>query len=168
MNSEDYILKQRAIKTANKRVAQISEETLETVEFLLQPERYAVQVEFISEVLTLKEITTIPGIPLHILSIINFRGKIISIINLKVLFNLKEKGLTELNKVIIIKNDNMEFGIIADAIIGNKSISLNSIKPSPVLTDNIENEFITGVTTDGLIVLNAEKLLLSKQILFNK
>jgi purine-binding chemotaxis protein CheW len=167
MNSEQEILLERAKKIAGRRVetTEIAGETMSVVEFLLTPERYAFEGAFVSEVLSLKEITTIPGTPGFVMGVINLRGRIVSIINLKVLFNLKERGLTELNKVMIIKNENMEFGVVADAILGNTTLQKSTLSANPITLDNIGVEFITGITPDGLILLNATHLLSSKQIL---
>lgn len=167
MNSEKEILQQRAkliaIRRKDNQVR--SEKQISVVEFLLTPERYAFEESYVSEVLSLKEITTIPGTPAFVMGIINLRGRIVSVINLKSLFNLKERGLTELNKVMILKNETMEFGVVADSILGNTTISLDNISVPPITLDNAGIEYITGVTNEGLILLSAEKLLTSKQII---
>ena len=170
MEQENIILKERARKIAGRKnnENQIIGEYISVVEFLLAPEIYAFEDKYVTEVLSLKEITTIPGTPAFVMGVINLRGRIISVINLKVLFKLKERGLTELNKVILLKNDIMEFGIVVDSIIGNKTISINSLSPVPLTLDNIGIEYITGVVPDGLILLNAENLLSSKQIIVTK
>jgi len=69
---------------------------------------------------------------------------------------------------MVLKNNNMEFGILADSISGNKSIFLNTLSPPPLTLDNIGAEYVSGVTPDGLIVLNAMNLLSSKQIIRTK
>jgi purine-binding chemotaxis protein CheW len=140
-------------------------EQISVVEFLLTPERYAFAESYVSEVLSLKEITTIPGTPDFVMGVINLRGRVVSIINLKTLFNLKERGLTELNKVMILKNETMEFGVVADAILGNTIIDLSTLSAPPINLDNAGVEYITGVTSEGLILLNADSLLASKQII---
>jgi len=169
MKDEKTILLERAKKIAGRKDGKTQYgDSISVVEFLLTPERYAFEGKHISEVLSLKEITSIPGTPAYVMGVINLRGRIVSIINLKILFNLKERGLTELNKVMVLKNNNMEFGILADSISGNKSIFLNTLSPPPLTLDNIGAEYVSGVTPDGLIVLNAMNLLSSKQIIRTK
>lgn len=140
-------------------------EIISVVEFLLMPERYALEGNFVSEVFFLKEITAIPGTPPFVMGVINLRGKIVSVINLKSLFNLKDKGLTDLNKVIVLKNEEMEFGIVSDSIVGNKNIEVNTLSSPPMTLDHNGAQYITGITPDGLILLDAAKLLSSKQII---
>jgi len=166
MQDDQSILLERAKFYAGRKVDKNvqTEEVISVVEFLLAPERFAFEENFIAEVLPLKQITTIPGTPAYVMGVINFRGRIVSILNLKTLFNLKERGLTELNKVIILKNKRMEFGIVADAIIGNRAIVLHGFSPPPITLDSIGHDFITGITPDGLILLNAMNLLSSNKI----
>ncbi|MFZ4399703.1 MAG: chemotaxis protein CheW [Bacteroidales bacterium] len=168
MDTYKNILIERAKNIAGKKKNenQLSEETISVVEFLLSPERYAFEDKYVSEVLSLKEITIIPGTPAFVMGVINLRGRIISILNLKILFKLKERGLTELNKVIVLKNEKMEFGVVVDSISGNKKLLINSLNPQPITLDNIGKEYIAGVYQDGLILLNASNLLSSKQIIF--
>jgi purine-binding chemotaxis protein CheW len=170
MATDKDVLIERARRIAGRKdnEDQLTGETLSVVEFLLLPERYAFEGKYISEVLLLKEITSIPGTPPFVMGVINLRGKVVSIINLKSLFNLKEWGLTQLNKVLILKDDTMEFGIVADEISENKSIFLNTLSPPPVTLDNIGVEYISGITPDGLILLSARNLLSSKQIIINQ
>lgn len=170
MKSESEILIERAKLTSgrNRSVVINQGSQLSVVEFLLSPERYAFEGKYVSEALSLKEITTIPGTPQFVMGVINLRGRIVSVINLKILFSLKETGLTELNKVLILKNESMEFGIIADSITGNRLIDISSISAPPLTLDHLGLEFITGVTPDGLILLNAVHLLSGKYIIVNQ
>jgi purine-binding chemotaxis protein CheW len=78
---------------------------------------------------------------------------------------MKERGLTELNKVIILRNEKMEFGVVADSIIGNTTFLLQSLCEPPFTFGLKEAGFISGVTPDGLILLNAFGLLSSKQLI---
>ncbi len=170
MNTEKEILLARAQQTAFRKSGENKEKTATTtvVEFLLAPEKYAIEEKYVSEVLLLKDITSIPGTAAFVMGVINLRGRIVSIINLKILFNLKERGLTELNKVIILKNECMEFGIVTDSITGNKILVNDTLSPPPLNLDSTGFEYITGVTPEGLILLNAAQLLSSKQIILTK
>lgn len=170
MKSEKEILIERAKKTSIKKGKgnQVTDKSISVVEFLLSPERYAFDEKYVSEVISLKYITSIPGAPSFVMGVINLRGRVVSVINLKILFNLKESGLTELNKVILLKNEKMEFGIVADSILGNKTILQNTLSPAPLTIDNVAAEYISGLTPDGLILLNAFQLLSSKQIILTK
>ena len=143
-------------------------ESLMVVEFLLSPERYGIESACVSEVLSLKEITQIPGAPAFVTGVMNVRGKIISILNLKLLFSLKVIGLTELNKIILLKRDQMEFGIVTDAIAGTRKVFLNTLSTPPATLHGIEAEYIKGITPDGLILLDGAHLLENKSLIVNQ
>jgi purine-binding chemotaxis protein CheW len=93
------------------------------------------------------------------------RGQILSVIDIKKFFNLPEKDLTDLNKVIVVHNNKMEFGILSDSILGVRSIPIREIQPSlPTLTD-IRAEYLRGVTNERLVVLDVEKIISDKKII---
>ena len=155
----DRILKERAKIYSHELEAKEEEvQYVEVLEFLLAHEMYGVELKYVREVYPLKELTPIPAIPAFVLGIVNVRGEILSVIDIKKFFDLPEKGLTDLNKVIILHSANMEFGILADSIIGVRNILLSELKTSlPTLT-GIREEYLKGVTKEREIILDAGKL----------
>ena len=145
-----------------------AEEFIQVVEFLLACEKYAVASEYVREIYPLKEFTPIPCTPPFVLGIINVRGQILSVIDIKKFFGLPEKGLTDLNKVIILHSESMEFGILADAIIGVRNIVVSELQTSlPTLT-GIREEYLKGVAKERTVILDAEKLLSDKSIVVHE
>jgi purine-binding chemotaxis protein CheW len=133
--------------------------TLEVVAFLLAYETYGIDSRYVREVYPLKELTPLPCTPPFVRGMINVRGQILSVIDLKRFFDLPEKGLTDLNKVIVVHDGPMVFGILADAILGMRAIPLDSIHPSlPTLT-GIRAAHLKGVTGERMVILDAAKLL---------
>jgi len=163
------ILQSRSKELADELFEQSNDaEYFEVVEFILSFEKYAIESLFVSEVTPLKDFTPVPCTPSFVLGITNIRGKMISIIDIKKFFNLLEKRLTNLNRVIVVKTPEMELGILADSIMGVRLISRNDIQPSlPTLTD-IGSEFIQGVTEDRTIILDIEKILCYPKIIVHQ
>ena len=163
------ILKQRARQLAENEVSPEERELpLEVVEFRLADETYAVECNFISEVHPLKLLTPIPGTPDFVLGIINMRGRIVSVIDLKKFFELPAKGLSDLNRVIVLKDDRMEFGILAEEVLGTSAIQGKDIQPPlPTLT-GIRGEYLKGIAGKRLIVLDAAKLLADEKMVINQ
>lgn len=159
------ILKARAMVLAREPEEKpAADEYIEVVEFLLAYERYAIESSYMREVYPMKELTPLPGTPPFVLGIVNVRGQIISVIDIKKFFDLPQKGLTDLNKVIIVRTDEMELGILADVILGVRSIPLEEIQPPlPTLT-GIREEYLKGIARDRVVVLEAARLLSDKQI----
>ena len=163
------ILKARAKALARREEQETPvQERIEVVEFLLAYERYALESSYVREVYPLKELTPVPCTPPFVLGIINVRGQILSVIDLKKFFDLPEKGLTDLNKVIIVKGDSMQLGILADVILGVRSISLLDVQaPLPTLT-GIREEYLRGVTSERLVVLDVGSILSDKNIVIHE
>ncbi len=169
-NPEDM---KRILKTRADALAQAPEETkqgevIEILEFLLANECYAIESQFVREVYAMKDYTPLPGTPPFVLGLINVRGQIISVIDIKKFFDMPDKGISDLNKVIIIHDDTMEFGVLADSMLGVLRISMNEIQPPlPTLT-GIRQEFLKGVTGGHVIILDAERLLADKRIIVHE
>lgn len=145
-----------------------AKESLEVVEFLLAYEHYGIELSFVREIFPLKELTPVPCTPPFVLGIVNVRGQILSVIDLKKFFDLPEKGLTDLNKVIILHSTGMEFGILADAIMGVRTLVADELQPSlPTLTD-VRVEYLKGISKEQLVVLDAAKLLSDKKIIVHE
>jgi purine-binding chemotaxis protein CheW len=154
------ILKARAQALAQEPKQEIGVgKSIEVVEFLLAHEKYAIESTCIREVYPLKDYTRLPCTPPFILGIISVRGQIISVVDLKKFFGLPEKGLTDLNKVIILHSREMQFGILADAILGARRVATGLIQPPLATLTGIGAEYIRGITGEGLIVLNGHKIL---------
>ncbi len=141
---------------------------LEIVEFALGSERYGIESSHIREILLLNDFTPLPCTPAFVLGLVNVRGQILSIINIKKLFDLPEKSLTDLNKVLIIHADHMELGILADAILGVRSIVQEELDPALPTMTGIRAEYLKGITKDSLVVLDVKKFLADEKILVNE
>jgi len=160
------ILRERALALGvEPGGTQTLNQSIEVVEFLLAHERYAVESAYVREVHPLENLTPLPCTPPFVLGIVNLRGEILSVIDIKKFFGLPEKGLTDLNKIIVLQSANMLFGVLADAIIGVRSVPLAELQPSlPTLT-GVREKYLKGVTPDRTILLDAQKLLADETII---
>ena len=158
-------LKKRAAMLAcEKEEVADSADALEVVEFLLAGEHYGIESLFISEVCPLKDYTPLPGVPSFVLGLVNIRGRILSVVDIKKFFDMPDQGISDLNTVIIIKDDRMEFGILADAIVGVRKVAASAMGPPlPTLT-GIRREFLKGVTRERMVILAAARILADNNI----
>ena len=160
-----HILKLRAQALGREpEPSETAGEHIEVVEFVLAQERYAVESRHVRDVYPLEQLTPLPCTPAFVLGIVNLRGEILSVIDIKKFFDLPEKGLTDLNKVIVLESGGMRFGILADAIAGVRRIPTADIQASlPTLT-GIRAEYLKGITPNRTVVLDAERLLTDENI----
>jgi purine-binding chemotaxis protein CheW len=163
------ILRERAKALARETQDHVPiRDQIEMVEFLLASEHYGIESSYVREVYPMKELTPLPGTPPFVLGIISVRGRILPVVDIKKFFDLPEKGLTDLNKVIVLQSDHMAFGILADIILGVRSIPVSEIQPSlPTLT-GIREEYLRGVTKERLVILDGSKLLSDEKIIVNE
>jgi len=159
------ILKERARALAKEEKVISGKGFLNVVEFILAGETFAIELKYASEVYPLKDFTSLPGIPPFIRGITNVRGKIISIVDLKDFFEIPDQGGTDSEHLIILQSKDMEFGILADEILGIKTIPMDCVQPSlPTLT-GIRGEYLKGVTGERLVILDGKKILLDEKII---
>ena len=159
------ILRARAQTLAREPVQPADGPVLEVVEFLLAGERYAIETAYLREVQPLKDLTPVPCTPAFVRGIVNVRGRLLAVMDLKKFFDLPEEGLRDLHKVLIVQTAGTELGILADDVTGNLSIPVSALQPGlPTLT-GIRAEYLKGVTADRLAVLDAGKILTDQKII---
>lgn len=162
------ILKQRAKTLAREPEKEKDEQTIEVLEFLVAYERYAFETAYVREVYPLRELALLPGAPSFVLGITSVRGQILSVVDIKKFFDLPEKGLTDLNKIIILAHEQMEFGVLADVILGVQRVQVRELTETlPTLT-GIRKEYLKGVTKERMVVLDAAKLLSDRHMVVHE
>ena len=163
------ILKLRAQTLAEEPViSDNSAPFFRLIQFRIASESYALELSYVDEVYQLKNLTPLPCTPSFVMGITNVRGQIISVIDVKTFFSLKDTGDTTRKTVIVLHDESMTFGVLADEILGVVRISASEIQASlPTLT-GLRKEFLKGITLDGLIILDVQKLLTSEHIVVNE
>jgi purine-binding chemotaxis protein CheW len=166
--------KQQILKARARALAQEPgkpaepEEYLTVLEFSLARERYALEISFIREVYPLQEFTPLPGTPSFILGLINVRGQILPIVDLKKFFNLPELGLSDLNKVIILRRGPLEVGLLADAIAGVRQVPLSEVQATLPTLEGLSHDYLKGITSEALIILDADKILADPRLIVHE
>jgi purine-binding chemotaxis protein CheW len=160
------ILRARARALARSPARAVGAETsVELLEFRLAQEKYALEARYVREVCPLKSLTPLPGTPPFVLGIVNVRGRILPVLDLKKFFDLPERGLTDLHRIILVQGNDLELGLLADVIVGLRTIPVDSLQPSlPTLT-GIRAEYLKGVTAERLVVLDLASVLRDPKII---
>jgi purine-binding chemotaxis protein CheW len=141
---------------------------LELLEFRLASERYALETRHVRDVHPLRDLTPLPGTPAFVLGIVNVRGRILPVLDLKKFFDLPERGLTDLHRIILVQGNDLEFGLLADVIVGVHSVAADTLQPSlPTLT-GIRAEYLKGIGEDRLVVLEVERILADPKIIVHQ
>jgi purine-binding chemotaxis protein CheW len=163
------ILKSRALIMAiEPDYISVTSDTIDIIEFTLGNERYGIESAYVREVYQLKDFTSLPGLPLFIFGIINVRGQILAVIDLRKFLNIPEKGIGELNKVIILRNNRMEFGVLADLVEGTRTLDLDELMSAPIEESVIASKYLKGITIENTIVLDAGIFLNDEKMVINE
>lgn len=138
------------------------------VGFKLKDEEFAFDIMRIKEVIKLKEITEVPTAPKFMEGVINLRGKIIPIIDLRKRFNLEEKERTKENRIIIIELQKKQLaGVIVDEIEKVINVKKEQILPPPPTLISSGGKYIEAIIKieDRIIVLlNIDKIFSDEEI----
>jgi purine-binding chemotaxis protein CheW len=141
---------------------------LEVLEFRLAQERYALETRCVREVSPLKDLTPLPCTPPFVLGIVNVRGRIVPVVDLKKFFDLPEEGLTDLHRIILLEGHGVEIGLLADATEGVRLIPMDTLQPSLPTFTGIRSEYLKGVTDDRVVVLDAPRILADPKIIVHE
>lgn len=158
------ILKGRAAALAATPAVNATGDALELVDFALAQEMWGVESAYVREIGPLVDLTPLPCTPPFVLGIMNLRGEIVSVLDIRQFFDLPARGLTDLNRVIVLRSGEMTFGILADTILGVSHTPLADIQPAPPALAGIRERYLKGVTRDRKVVLDAVKLLHDERI----
>lgn len=129
------------------------------VEFQLVYERYAIETRWLREVVALRELTPLPGAPAFVAGLVNVRGRVVSVVDLKAFFELPPKGLPDLNRVLVIADDTMEFGLLVDAVPGVALLDTRALQPPLPTHTGVRERYLRGLAPGHLALLDGARLL---------
>lgn len=147
MNDEkhksDLILEELQRLKEKERVVEVEEERIKLALFSLSGDLYAFRGEEVREILPWCEITWVPGAPQFIPGLINVRGDIESVLDVRYLLGLAEAGRPG-GLIIIAEKSGIRSGIIADTIEDVVDLPISGIKPTIATLDGDVREFVAG------------------------
>jgi purine-binding chemotaxis protein CheW len=162
------ILRERARRFASRAETADGSGSIEVLEFGLAGERYAIEAVHVDDVVPLRELTPLPCTPDFLRGVVNVRGRLVGVIDLKKFFGLPERGITDLHRVVLLRSADLEFGLLADTVEGVVSLELEAIQPPlPTLT-GIRETYVRGVTFERVLFLDAEAILSDRRLVVDE
>ncbi len=137
-------------------------EDLKIIVFRLMSEEYGVDVSQVLSIERVQHITRVPKSPPFVKGVINLRGKVIPVIDLRSRFDMPEITYTDTSRIIIVSISGVEVGLIVDAANDVIDIPRNLIEPAPQIVTGIDVEYLEGIAKINsrlLILLNLTKVL---------
>lgn len=139
------------------------------VAFSLGQERYAIEAEWVREVVRLTDFTPVAGAPPMVSGVINHRGEIVAIVDLRMLFGTASQGLVDMLRVVLVGADKVEFGLLASRVVEFEALRPEELTRRPSeLVGRISGDLVRGVTRDAVVVLDGRKLLSDPRLYAHK
>lgn len=138
-----------------------SEDVGQFVCFKLAEEEYALEIHCVREVIRVPRITPVPQMPDFCLGVINLRGNVIPLFDLRRKFGLQEKMFDDLTKILVASLSNVSIGFVADEVLENIKLDESQIDQTPPVKMKIEKECVRGIgELEGrmIIVLDMGKI----------
>ncbi len=135
---------------------------IKLIVFKLNGKNYALPVQYVYGIEKVQHITRVPGTDPFIKGVINLRGIVTPVIDLRKRFNMEECSYTDETRIIIVAHQDVEVGLIVDAANDVIDITEDSIEPYPEIGDYEEDDSIKGVVKLEkrlLILIDLEKVL---------
>ena len=125
------------------------------VVFDLADEAYGVNIGSVREIIRMQPVTFVPDAPDFVEGVINLRGRVIPVIDLRRRFGLTVTKETNESRVLVVDSEGEDLGVIVDAVTEVQRIREDSIEPVSNLVSTEESEYIVGITKveDQLIIL---------------
>ncbi|MBC7190081.1 chemotaxis protein CheW [Candidatus Aerophobetes bacterium] len=148
----------------NRQEAKKMAEEEQLVSFKIENEEFGINIEEVQEIIRLPEITRVPQAPFFVEGVINLRGNILPVIDLRKRFDLEATQKTGATRIVVTNVDNKTTGIIVDSVSEVLRLPKDAIEPPPPIVAGIEAKYLRGIgkLNDGkrlLILLNLREIL---------
>jgi purine-binding chemotaxis protein CheW len=138
------------------------DELLQLVTFNISNEEFGIDILKVQEIIRTMEITKVPRAPDFVEGVINLRGKVIPIIDLRKKFSMESRTHDKQTRIVVVELQGMIVGFVVDGVSEVLRIQSSTVEPPPAVVSGIGSEYISGVgkLEDRLLILiDLEKLL---------
>jgi purine-binding chemotaxis protein CheW len=124
---------------------QLSGEVVQVVSFKLATEEYGVDISQVQEIIRMVEITHVPRAPRFMEGVINLRGQLIPIIDLRTRFGMTKIVATKSTRIIVTEIGNKRVGIVVDSVSEVLNLPIENVEDAPEMIAGVGTEYIQGV-----------------------
>lgn len=117
--------------------------------FVIADEEYGLEILKVREIIGIMDITAVPRTPDYVKGVVNLRGKVIPVIDLRLKFGMEEAERTEETCIIVVSVNDLEIGIVVDRVSEVQDISGHHIEDAPEFGAQVDTEFILGMGKVG-------------------
>lgn len=135
--------------------------------FSLGSQVFGFEIKYVTEIIGIQPITPVPEVPVYVKGIINLRGKIIPVIDVRLKFKKKPVEYNDRTCIIVIEIQNVSVGLIVDNVAEVMTIADENIVPPPDYKTGFQNRYIKGIGKSGSdvkLLLDCDKLLTEDEV----
>ncbi len=135
--------------------------------FKIREEEYGVEISCVIEVIGMQKITEIPDMPDFIKGVINLRGQVIPVTDVRTRFKLEPKEYTDRTCILVVNVNETHIGLIVDTVSDVLDIPEDDVDPPPTVNAKPGSRFIKGmgkINEDVLIILDVQKILYEDEL----
>ena len=139
--------------------------------FTLAEEEYGIGILKVKEIIGMMAITTVPQTPDYMKGVINLRGKVIPVVDLRLKFGMEAIGYTELTCIVVVEitgdGKKIQIGILVDSVSEVLNIKAGDIEDTPNFGSHLDTEYILGMAKIGgrvKILLDIDKVLSNREV----
>ena len=147
--------------------ATVRESTREVLVFVLGAEEYGVDILKVQEIRSYEKVTPIPSAPAYLKGVVNLRGIIVPVIDLRIKFGMADPRYDSFTVVVILRLAERVIGIVVDGVSDVVQLGENDVKAAPHLGSIVDGTFLAGLATKDdrmILLLDIEKFLSSGEL----
>ena len=135
--------------------------------FHLGKESYGIEIEYVTEIIVMQEITKVPDLPESMIGVVNLRGNVISVMNMRNRFHLESREIDDRTCIIVVNVEDIAIGLFVDTVNEVLNIPEAQIDPPPKTHSGIKSNYIMGmgkIENQVKILLDIEKILHEEEL----
>ena len=147
--------------------AAVRDATREVLVFVIGEEEYGVDILKVQEIRGYEKVTAIPAAPNYLKGVVNLRGVIVPVVDMRIKFGLPDPQYNSFTVVVILRLSSRVVGIVVDGVSDVVPLPASEVKEAPRLGATVDASFLTGVATVGdrmILLLDIEKFLSSGEL----
>ena len=152
----------------DREKTELKGDEIQLVSFILGDETFAIDVSQVHEIVRLEKITSVPRMPEFIEGVLNLRGQITTVIDMRKRFSMKSIERNSQSRIIIGEVGSFQFGMIVDAVSEVIRVSPDDIVPPPeIMTNSIDSSYLKGICklpSDLIMLLDLNNILSEEEI----
>jgi len=157
------------INTAIESMSEENEDTLRNMylTFRLGHEDYGIEIRYVTEIVGMQKITEVPDMPTFVKGVVNLRGQVIPVLDMRLRFNMEPREYDERTCIVVVNINTSQVGLVVDTVNEVRNINDDQISPPPKTAGAASAQYIQGmgkVGEDVIILLEGQRLLYEQEM----